>query len=86
MTLINWLGQKSFTLQINNYISLHLRPLVWMCCFRKSNNLINNIYWRTLKLINQDNSSFEMLLQRQQEYSTRLFDSPKELKTLMTEI
>ena len=57
-----------------------------MCCFRRSNNLINDIYWRSLKLINQDNSPFEMLLQRQQEYSTRMFDSPKELKTLMTEI
>ena len=57
-----------------------------MCCFRRSNNLVNDIYWRTLKLINQDKSPFEMLLQRQQEYSTRMFDSPKELKTLMTEI
>ena len=71
---------------INDYILLHLSPLVWMCCFRQSNNLINNIYWRALKLINQENSSFEMLLQRQQEYSTRMFDSRKELKTLMTEI
>ena len=71
---------------INDYILLHLSPLVWMCCFRQSNNLANNIYLRTLKLINQDKSLFEMLLQRQQEYSTRMFDSRKELKTLMTEI
>ena len=63
-----------------------MRPLVWMCCFRQSNNLTNNIYLGTLKLINQDKSLFEMLLQRQQEYSTRMFDSRKELKTLMTEI
>ena len=44
-------------------------PLVWMFCFRQSSNLINKVDGRALNLIYEDNSSFEMLLEKQQERS-----------------
>ena len=43
--------------------------LVWMFCFEKSNNLINKVHDRALKLIYQDNSNFEVLLEKQHGFS-----------------
>ena len=56
--------------------------LVWMFCFRQSNNLINKVYERALKLIYQDNSNFEVLLEKQYNFSIH----QRNLKALMTEI
>ena len=44
-------------------------PLVWMFCFRQSNNLINKVHERALKLIYQDNCIFEFLLEKQHDFS-----------------
>ena len=57
-------------------------PLVWMFCFRESNNLINKIHERALKLIYQDNSNFEVLLEKQHDFSIH----QRDLQFLMTEI
>ena len=57
-------------------------PLVWMFCFRQSNNLINKVHERALKLIYQDNSNFEVLLEKQHDFSIH----QRNLQVLMTEI
>ena len=35
-------------------------PVLWMFCFRQSNNLINKVHERALKLIYQDKCNFEV--------------------------
>ena len=57
-------------------------PLVWMFCFRQSNNLINKVHERALKLIYQDNCNFEVLLEKQHDFSIH----QRNLQDLMTEI
>ena len=57
-------------------------PLVWMFCFRQSNNLINKVHERALKLIYQDNCNFEVLLEKQHDFSIH----QRNLQVLMTEI
>ena len=57
-------------------------PLVWMFCFRQSNNLINKVHERALKLIYQENSNFEVLLEKQHDFSIHL----RNLQVSMTEI
>ena len=57
-------------------------PLVWMFCFRQSSNLINKVHERALKLIYQDNSNFEVLLEKQHDFSIH----QRNLQVLMTEI
>ena len=57
-------------------------PLVWMFCFRQSNNLINKVHERALKLIYQDNSNFEVLLEKQHDFSIH----QRNFQVLMTEI
>ena len=44
-------------------------PLVWMFCFRQSENLINKVHERALKLIYQGNCNFEVLLEKQHDFS-----------------
>ena len=56
--------------------------LVWMFCFRQSNNLINKGHERALKLICQANSNFEVLLEKQHNFSI----CQRNLQVLMTEI
>ena len=56
--------------------------LIWMFCFRQSNDLINKVHERALKLIYQDNSYFEVLLEKQHNFSIR----QRNLQVLMTEI
>ena len=56
--------------------------LIWMFCFRQSNNLINKVHERALKLIYQDNSNFEVLLEKQRDFSIY----QRNLQVLMTEI
>ena len=46
--------------------------LVWIFCFKLSNNLINEVHWRALKSIYQVNNSFEILLE-----GSRVLNSPK---------
>ena len=41
--------------------------LVWMFCFRQSNNLINKVNERALKLIHQNNCNFKVLLEKQHD-------------------
>ena len=57
-------------------------PLVWMFCFRQSNNLINKVHKRALKLIYQGNCNFEVLLEKQLDFSIH----QRNLQVLMTEI
>ena len=45
-------------------------PLVWMFCLRQSNNFINKVHERALKLIYQENCNFEVLLEKQHDFST----------------
>ena len=56
--------------------------LVWMLCFRQSNNSISRVHKRALKLISQDNSNFEVLLEKQHDFSIH----QRNLQVLMTEI
>ena len=57
-------------------------PLVWMFCFRQSNNLMNKVHERALKLIYQDNCNFQVLLEKQHDFSIH----QRNLQVLMTEI
>ena len=57
-------------------------PLVWMFCSRKSNNLINKVQKRALRLITNDyQSSFNFLLNKFNEFSVH----QRNLQTLMIE-
>ena len=53
-----------------------------MFCFRQSNNLINKVNERALKLIYQHNCNFEVLLEKQRDFSIR----QRNLQVLITEI
>ena len=53
-----------------------------MFFFRQSNNLINKVHERALKLIYQDNCNFEVLLEKQHDFSIH----QRNLQILMTEI
>ena len=45
-------------------------PLVWMFCGRKSNNRINHLHERALRIVYNDNqSSFENLLRKDRSVS-----------------
>ena len=57
-------------------------PLVCMFCFRQSNNLIYKVHEGALKLIYQDNCIFEVLLEKQHDFSIH----QRKLQALMTEI
>ena len=58
-------------------------PLVWMFCSRKSNNLINKVQERALRLITNDyQSSFNILLDKCKEFSIH----QRHLQTLMIEL
>ena len=72
------------TLLYNSIIKSHFAycPLVWMFCFRQSNNLINKVHERALKLIYQDNCNFQVLLEKQHDFSIHQMN----LQVLMTEI
>ena len=52
-----------------------------MFCFRQSNNLINKVHERALKLIYQDNCNFEVLLEKQHDFLIH----QRNLQVLMTE-
>ena len=53
-----------------------------MFCFRQSNNLINKILEKASKIIYQDNCNFEVLLEKQYDFSIH----QRNLQVLMTEI
>ena len=53
-----------------------------MFCFRQSNNLINKVHERALKLIYLDNSNFDVLLEKQHDFSIH----QRNLPVLMTKI
>ena len=58
-------------------------PLVWMFCSRKSNNLINKVQERALRLITNDyQSSFNILLDKCNEFPIH----QKNLQTLIIEL
>ena len=54
-----------------------------MFCWRKSNNLINKIHERSLRIVTNDkNRNFEDLLKRNNQITVHL----KNLQVLMTEV
>ena len=57
-------------------------PLVCIFCFRQSNNLINKVHERAIKLIYQGNCYFEVLLEKHHDFSVH----QKNLQVLVTEI
>ena len=58
-------------------------PLAWMFCSRESNNLINKVQERALRLITNDyQSSFNILLDKCKEFSIHQIN----LQTLMIEL
>ena len=58
-------------------------PLIWMFCSRNSNNLINSIYERSLRIVTNDkNSNFEDLLKSNNQTTVH----QRNLKALMTKI
>ena len=69
---------NSFVLSQFNYC-----PIIWMYCQRQSNNLINKIHERALRIAYNDYvSSFETLLEREGSISIH----QKNIETLATEI
>ena len=57
-------------------------PLVWMFRFRHSSNLINIVHERALKFISENNRNFEVLLEKQNDFSI----NQRNLQVLMTDI
>ena len=58
-------------------------PLIWMFSSRQSDNLINKVCERSLRLItNDENSSFETLLQNNKDITVH----QRNLQILMTEV
>ena len=58
-------------------------PLIWMFSSRKSNNLINEVHERSLRIASGDNhSSFKSLLSKCKEITIH----QRSLEVLMTEI
>ena len=58
-------------------------PIIWMFSSRRSNNLINKVHKRSLRLItNDENSSFETLLQNINDITVH----QRNLQILMTEV
>ena len=58
-------------------------PIIWMFSSRQSNNLINKVHERSLRLItNDENSSFKTLLQNINDITVH----QRHLKILMTEV
>ena len=62
---------------------LNYCPLVWMFCSRRSNNMINTVQERALRLTYKDNeNNFQTLLNENKETSVH----QRNLQFLMTEI
>ena len=59
-------------------------PLVWMFCSRQSNNLINRVYERGLRLTysNKTNKEFQQILRDKNEFTIH----QKNLQVLTTEV
>ena len=58
-------------------------PLIWMFSSRKSNNLINRIHERSIRIVSSDNeSNFENLLEKNKEITIH----QRNLQILMTEV
>ena len=58
-------------------------PLIWMFSSRKSNNLINRIHERSIRIVNSDNeSNFENLLEKNKEITIH----QRNLQILMIEV
>ena len=58
-------------------------PLIWVFSSRKSNNLINRIHERSIRIISSDNASnFENLLEKNKEITIH----QRNLQILMIEV
>ena len=82
--LKNYIGQKELEIVINSFIysNFNYCPLVWMFCLRASNNKINKIHERALRVCQNDYvSTFENLL-----YNTNSLDIHSKIQKLMIEI
>ena len=64
-------------LQVNNY------PLVWMFCSRQTNNMINNIHERAMRIVLNDHiSDFETMIRN----IVNITSHHRNIQTVMTEI
>ena len=81
-TIIYWPWKKAllYKSMIRSHFTYY--PLVWMFWFRRSISIINEVHGRAWILIYQHNRFFEMLLEKQQEFSYH----QRTLQVLMTEI
>ena len=73
--LLNHLSDSQKRLIFNSIIKLQFNkcPLIWMFCFRTSNNMINKIYERVLRLILNDHTiDFDILLQNNNDTQRRI--------------
>ena len=83
--LSNYLNKDEKSLIFNSMIKSHFSycPLVWMFCSRTSNNMINRLHERSLRIVNDDeNSDFKSLLEMNNEVSIH----HRNLQVLMTEL
>ena len=83
--LKGYLGNSKKSLIFNSIIKSQFSycPLVWMFCSRTSNNIINSIHERALRIILEDYSTnFSNLLQRNNDLSIH----HRNIQCLMIEI
>ena len=83
--LSNYLNKDEKSLIFNSMIKSHFSycPLVWMFCSRTSNNMINRLHERSLRIVNDDeNSDFKSLLEMNNEVSIH----HRNLQVLMIEL
>ena len=83
--IIPVLGKKQINLLYNSFFKGQLSycPLIWTFCSRHSNNLINKLQERVLRVVYNDyDSSFNELLEKANENTIHI----KNIHILMTEI
>ena len=83
--LINYLNYSEKKMILNALIKPQFNycPLVWMLCSRKTNNMINNIHKRALRIVLSDhNSDFETMLRNFNDITIH----HRNIQTLMIEL
>ena len=77
------LNKKQILFQSMIKLQFSYCPLIWMFCSRTSNNYINNIYERSLRIVTNDkNSNFEDLLKSNNQITVH----QRNLQVLMKEV
>ena len=85
LRISSYLGQRKKVLLYKSMIKPHVNycPLVWMFCSRQSNNLINKVHERGLRLTYRDETKdFQQILRKQNEITIH----QRNLQVLMTEV